>query len=74
MIVYGWRVRESSKETGNFYCPQCGSHKDYDRMQLRKWFTLYWIPIFPFSTEGEYVKCQCCRSAWQPTVLSLQAP
>ncbi|QGJ70439.1 Hypothetical protein PBC10988_21360 [Planctomycetales bacterium 10988] len=71
MIIFGWRDRASTKERGNFYCPQCEAQNPFKRQEIRSWFTLYFIPVIPLHTKGEYVECNRCRGTFHVKVLSL---
>lgn len=37
---------------------------------MKKWFTLYWIPLFPTSDLGQYVECQSCKGTFNDRILS----
>jgi hypothetical protein len=39
---------------------------------MRRWFTLFFIPLIPLNTVGEYVECEGCKQAFKMVVL--QAP
>jgi len=70
MIIFGTRGVTYSKGKGEFHCPQCGSHSPYDHKRVRRFFTLYFIPLIPLDQLGEYVECQRCRNTWNLEVLS----
>lgn len=73
LIVFGFRVRASKVSEGEFFCPRCGADRHYVLQRFRRWFTLFFLPVFPMSgSQGEQVKCQTCNSAFRPEVL--QAP
>ena len=73
-IIYGWKGREKQVDQGVFFCPQCGETQDYAKIGLATWFTLYFIPIFPMTTQGEYVRCEGCRGSFDEAVLALEPP
>ncbi|MEE9382649.1 MAG: TerB family tellurite resistance protein [Nannocystaceae bacterium] len=68
MLIYGTRSISSSKHTGQFYCPRCGS-QPYDLKSVRRFFTLYFIPLIPLDKLGEYVECLNCRESFDKRVL-----
>jgi hypothetical protein len=70
MIVYGYRHKEIEQNTGIFQCPSCGEQRAYKRMKIVRYFTLFFIPLFPLGTTGEFVECQVCRRKYQPDILS----
>lgn len=73
MIIWGTKCRTSEIGNGLFHCPSCGQ-QHFRHLVVKKWFTLYFIPLFPFSTLGEYVECQGCRQAYKTVILGYQAP
>ena len=36
---------------------------------VKRFFTLYFIPLFPTETLGEYVECSACDATYEPVVL-----
>jgi len=74
MIIWGTRGREIKKGTGLFHCPQCDSERDYTKFRVSTYFTLYFIPLFPIRTHGEYVQCGGCKGQFKPEVLEYEPP
>lgn len=73
LIIFGFRVRASKVSEGEFFCPRCGADRHYVLQRFRRWFTLFFLPVFPMSgSQGEQVKCQTCNAAFRPEIL--QAP
>lgn len=68
-IIWGSRNRERKINNGNFNCPDCGARRQYEHKQVKSWFTLYWIPIFPTGTLAEYIQCNTCSNAYDVGVL-----
>src|SRR6185369_5741735 len=56
-------------ESGSFFCPQCNGARQYTRQKMRRFFTLYFIPIIPLDLIGEAIECNYCHSAFTPEVL-----
>ena len=69
MIIWGSKGRTSTESSGQFYCPDCSDYKNYAHRKVKKWFTLYFIPIFPMSDLGEYIECDTCKSTYKTNVL-----
>src|SRR5690348_2244187 len=69
MIIYGYRNRERELGTGNFYCSKCEVQRPYRHKKLVRYFTLFFIPLFPLGTLSEYVECQVCGRAYTTEVL-----
>ncbi|MGI9474609.1 MAG: DUF4190 domain-containing protein [Rubripirellula sp.] len=69
MIIFGVKVTESATETGTFPCPNCRTPQHYRRLTMRRWFSLYFIPVIPMGRIGEQVECQGCFSRFAAQVL-----
>lgn len=70
MIIWGWKGVTSTKDRGGFHCPSCNGSTDYQLKRVRRFFTLYFIPIIPLNQLGEYVECGRCRNRFEANVLS----
>jgi hypothetical protein len=71
IIIFGVRSRLKTIAQGTFFCPKCGADRQYRLQSIRRWFTLFFIPIFPVSgPQGEIVKCGTCGTAFRPEVLN----
>jgi hypothetical protein len=73
VIIWGSRGLTSILDKGTFYCPQCNERRDYKLKQVRPFFTLFFIPIFPIGAAQRYVECKGCRGTFREEVLRLQA-
>lgn len=69
-IIFGTKGITYSKGKGEFLCPQCGVLRDYNLKRVRRFFTLYFIPLVPLDMLGEYVECYGCDATWRPDVLT----
>jgi Tellurite resistance protein TerB len=70
IVIFGFRVRLKTIAEGTFFCPRCGADRSYLLQQARRWFTLFFIPIFPASQPlGDQVQCTTCRTSFRPEVL-----
>lgn len=69
MIIYGTRGMNSLQNTGYFKCPRCGPNRSYRHYAVKRWFTLYFIPVIPLGTAGEFVECENCAATWGTEVL-----
>ena len=71
IIIWGFRAIARKVGEGVFHCPKCGGDRDYVRQKVVRWFTLFWIPLFPVSKSlGEQVKCRTCSTKFTTAVLS----
>lgn len=68
LIIYGFRGVTTTAARGQFHCPRCGP-ASYRHQIVRRFFTLYFIPLIPLRKAGEYVECGTCKSTFQPAVL-----
>ena len=69
MIIWGSKGRTTTITSGEFYCPDCVDYKPYNHQKVKRWFTLYFIPIFPLSDLGEYIECSGCKATYKNNVL-----
>ena len=74
IIIWGSRGVTSTLEQGEFYCPQCDSREEYALKQVRPFFTLFFIPLFPIGAAQRYVECRGCNDAFQEGVLDYRPP
>lgn len=69
MIIFGSRGIRMKGGSGTFYCPQCAGTRQYTQHKMRRFFTLYFIPLIPLDVMGEYVECNYCAGTFKPSVL-----
>ena len=69
-IIFGTRGVTSKKEHGMFFCPQCGTEAEYVHKSVRRFFTLYFIPVIPLDHLGEYVECKACQGTYDVQILN----
>ena len=71
ILIWGFKARAKTISTGEFFCSRCGADRSYALQQIRRWFTLFFIPLFPAGKAlGEQVKCSTCGARFQPEVLN----
>ena len=70
-ITWGSRTKFVTVGQGAFHCPSCHNVAGYSHQEVRRYFTLYSIPLFSEATLGEFIECTRCRSKFQPFVLTL---
>jgi len=71
MIIFGTRGITTTPERGQFQCPICHAEREFGRKRVRRFFTLYFIPVIPLDKIGEYVECRACKGTYKPDVLHL---
>jgi tellurite resistance protein len=71
LIIFGTRGITYGSEGGQFYCPNCQGRQHYLHRKVRRFFTLYFIPLIPLDLAGEYVECQQCSGTYKLEILAL---
>ena len=69
LLIFGIKVRLSTVEDGDFFCPHCGGDRRFARRRARRWFTLFFIPLIPLNVVGELIECATCRTRFDEGVL-----
>ncbi|MEY4386491.1 MAG: hypothetical protein RLY20_1774 [Verrucomicrobiota bacterium] len=70
MIIWGSKGKEVQAGSGSFFCPSCRADAPYTLMRVSKYFTLYFIPLFPTGTIGQYVRCFNCKHEYPDVILT----
>lgn len=73
-IIFGTRGMSSTVNRGEFFCPNCNGKTQYSHKRGRNWFTLYFIPVIPLNSTGDYIECSRCQGTFTMEVLNYQAP
>ncbi|MBW2981424.1 TerB family tellurite resistance protein [Candidatus Woesearchaeota archaeon] len=69
LILFGARTRISRSSENDVLknaCPSCGS--DLELSNLKRWFTLYFIPIFPVSHIDTFYRCVKCKQTYKKEI------
>jgi hypothetical protein len=69
MILIGTMNITRTCDDGDFYCPTCGSVRQYKLKSRRPFLTLYLIPTVPIGGVEYFVRCLGCKSHWDPAIL-----
>lgn len=59
MIIMGYRSRNKVMGQVQYVCPQCRQNSFHTVVRSRRWFTLYFIPLFPIS-KNTSSRCNMC--------------
>ena len=70
-IIFGTRGITRTISEGVFRCPSCRQDKAYALKSVRRWFTLFFIPVIPLDALEEFIECQSCQSTYNDQVLSI---
>lgn len=61
--------------TVTFFCPKCEGERRGSRRVQRRWFTLFFVSVFPVGKElNEHVKCETCSTTYLPAILDRAKP
>jgi uncharacterized tellurite resistance protein B-like protein len=71
MIIYGATNITISGTRGQFYCPRCGHSADYREKNVRRFFTLYFVPLIPLKIVESYLQCGGCKGRFAADALHL---
>ena len=64
MIIIGSMELKFTKSTGTFCCPQCEQERTYRLRTRREFLTVYFIPLIPLQSLGEFLECTTCRGTF----------
>ncbi len=70
--LVGVTERWHDRGTGTFFCPACGSERDYRHRQGRNWFRLI-VPLVPRDVVGDIYECQTCHREYDEHVITAPA-
>jgi hypothetical protein len=71
-VIFGITTRLKEHAHGQFSCPFDKSLQPYKQIKSSDWFTLFFIPIFKWRNNAEFVECQSCRTRYPSDVLNGQ--
>ncbi len=68
-IVWGSRNRISSRGGSiDTVCPSCRNAAKIEGKVARRWFTLYFLPIFPMDKGQHFSQCKICKTQFRATI------
>ena len=59
--IFGWG-HQTTKDFGPTLpvkCPNCNNSTDFHLKRIRKWITLFFLPVIPYKTE-HLLTCEIC--------------
>jgi transcription elongation factor Elf1 len=65
MIIWGFRSRGKALGQRVLNCPNCHRDAMTAAYQSRRWFTLFFIPIFPIGEKKTVARCGLCGFQYQ---------
>lgn len=69
MLIWGFRTTTNTLGQGTFFCPYEGIDQTYSLKRAKRWFTFFFIPLFPTRDSGEYAECAGCLNTYSPEVI-----
>ena len=73
MELIGSRALARAVAWGEFYCPRCGGRQEFATRRVRRFTTIFNLPLLPGPLLGSYVECQRCRGTYRPEVFDFDA-
>ena len=74
LILVGSSGHADTVGRGQFFCPRCQTQRAYEHKRNARYFTLYFIPLFPIEKMGDFIECTACHTAYDMAVLSPTGP
>ena len=71
MIIFGSKGKSINRGTGVFHCPHCRADRRYTKKEMKRMGHLYFVPLVPLGSLGEFIECNTCGGQFDPGVLSL---
>ncbi|HEX6254315.1 MAG TPA: hypothetical protein VFZ70_00755 [Euzebyales bacterium] len=68
-FILGIRSRTTTVARGRFRCPNESTERRFDHLRARRWFTVFFLPVIPLGTHGEWVRCSGCGARYGPDVV-----
>lgn len=66
---WGWKSIRRQIGSGVFACPSEATERAYWVYRIRRWLTIFSMPVFPAGVVGEQIECFCCGNIYGPAVL-----
>lgn len=63
-LIWGSKHRKNEEGTLKHNCIIC-QNISLEVCSYRKWFTFFFIPIFPYSSKDYYVECLECKNIYK---------
>ena len=65
MVIWGYRTRVAILATLTYICETCGVQAAHRVVRRRRWFTLFFIPVFPLGADKHTDTCINCGRVLQ---------
>jgi hypothetical protein len=60
IVGFGKTTVDRLGSAGNRVCPNCGNRSEWSLLRIKRWFTLFFIPVFAYKTY-EVALCPVCK-------------
>jgi hypothetical protein len=71
IFIWGSKAEERKVAMGTFFCPNCLRSTPFSQRRVSRYFTFFFIPLFPMETLTEYVRCKRCLVKMSAAVLTM---
>lgn len=68
--MFGTTEVPLTKREGVFRCPGCRTLRKYQWRGIRRFLTVYFVPVLPLMEVSEHVRCMICHERFSPRILS----
>ncbi|OMQ12499.1 RDD family protein [[Flexibacter] sp. ATCC 35103] len=66
MIIFGSKTVGSTVKSGKFDCPNCRREESYKLKNYKKYFHIFFIPLFKIQDLGDELNCFFCNTVYIP--------
>lgn len=70
MIIFGTSGITSVEKKGTYHCPACGAGAGFQHKSIRRFFSLFFIPMIPLNKVADFIECSRCGGSFKPEVLN----
>jgi hypothetical protein len=70
MVHIGASEITLTKRSGMFVCPVCRKRRPYVLRSVKRFLTVYFVPLIPLDEVSQHVRCQICKEQYPIEVLS----
>lgn len=71
LLIFGLTVRGRPMEAGRFHCPNEGGDRTYTLREMRRYFTVFFLPLVPVKSLGHVVECDSCHAQYGEITLRM---
>jgi hypothetical protein len=72
MIIFGSRTVSRPRGQSMFFCPVCRTRRNGSHIVHTRYFTLYFLPIFPLGGSTDSICCMECGQSFTAEVMNVQ--